>query len=101
MIIIYTAAWQGKGRNALTSHLCTYVLASITSGRDLLLAMRDVHARLRQTQDGLTPPLFKYEESSQPGSLVLIYDSPRNICPLLWGGYRRSGGTLWRAGTHR
>jgi Haem-NO-binding len=50
--------------NGLTSHLCSYVLSQIHSGQALLLAMRDVHARLRQTREGLTPPLFNYETSS-------------------------------------
>ncbi len=71
--------------NGLTSHLCTYVLAQVHSGRHLLLTMRDVHARLRSTEDGLTPPLFNYEASSHPNEVVLIYDSPRKICPVLWG----------------
>jgi hypothetical protein len=71
--------------NGLTSHLCTYVLAQVHSGRDLLLTMRDVHARLRHTEEGLTPPLFNYELSSQPNEVVLTYDSPRNICDVLWG----------------
>ena len=71
--------------NGLTSHLCTYVLAQVHSGLQLLLTMRDVHARLRSTDDGLTPPLFNYESSSHPNEVVLIYDSPRKICSVLWG----------------
>jgi len=71
--------------NGLTSHLCSYVLSQIHSGRDLLLAMRDVHARLRQTREGLTPPLFNYETSSYANEVVLLYDSPRQLCSVLWG----------------
>lgn len=71
--------------NGLTSHLCTYVLAQVHSGRDLLLTMRDVHARLRCTHEGLTPPLFNYEFSPHPNTVVLLYDSPRNVCSVLWG----------------
>jgi Haem-NO-binding len=71
--------------NGLTSHLCSYVLSQIHSGRALLLAMRDVHARLRQTREGLTPPLFNYETSSYANEVVLLYDSPRQLCSVLWG----------------
>ncbi|HEX6108771.1 MAG TPA: heme NO-binding domain-containing protein [Ktedonobacteraceae bacterium] len=71
--------------NGLTSHLCTYVLSQISSGRALLLAMRDVHARLRRTQEGLTPPLFNYEAPPHPNAIILLYDSPRQVCPVLWG----------------
>ncbi len=81
--------------NGLTSHLCTYVLAQVHSGRQLLLTMRDVHARLRTTEDGLTPPLFNYEASSHPNEVVLIYDSPRKICSVLWGAI---GGAAERYG---
>lgn len=38
--------------NGLTSHLCSYVLSQIQSGRELVLAMRDIHARLRKTREG-------------------------------------------------
>jgi Haem-NO-binding len=71
--------------NGLTSHLCSYVLSQIHSGRELLLAMRDVHARLRQTREGLTPPLFNYETPSSANEVVLLYDSPRQLCSVLWG----------------
>jgi Haem-NO-binding len=72
--------------NGLTSHLCAYLLTSVYSGYDLLLAMRDAHEQMRRTSEALTPPLFRYEvHSSNPGALVLIYDSPRRLCPVLWG----------------
>jgi hypothetical protein len=72
--------------NGLTSHLCAYLLAQVHSGRDLLLTMRDAHAQMRRTPDGLSPPLFSYEAiSSDPHELALIYDSPRKLCSLLWG----------------
>jgi len=72
--------------NGLTSHLCAYLLAQVHSGRDLLLTMRDAHAQMRRTPDGLTPPLFSYEAiSSDPHELALIYDSPRRLCSVLWG----------------
>ncbi len=48
--------------NWLTGHLCMYILTSVDSGRDLLLAMRDAHARLRRTND-----------------------SPRQLCAVLLG----------------
>lgn len=72
--------------NGLTSHLCAYLLSQVRSGRDLLLAMRDAHAQMRRTPDGLTPPLFSYEAiSSDPREMALIYDSPRKLCSVLWG----------------
>lgn len=70
--------------NWLTSHLCMYILTSVASGRDLLLAMRDAHARLRRTNDNLQPPLFEYQAVSANG-VVLVYDSPRQLCPVLLG----------------
>jgi hypothetical protein len=72
--------------NGLTSHLCAYLLAQVHSARDLLLRMRDAHAQMRRTPDALTPPLFGYEPlASHPNGLVLIYDSPRQLCAVLWG----------------
>ena len=71
--------------NGLTSHLCAAVLAEVHSGRELLLTMRDVHARLRLTHTGVTPPLFNYEISTTPNTVRLIYDSPRKLCSVLWG----------------
>lgn len=71
--------------NGLTSHLCTYVLSEVHSGSELLGAMREVHSRLRQTHDGVTPPLFHYEEARFPGEVRLVYDSQRKLCSVLWG----------------
>src|SRR5207302_8206902 len=72
--------------NGLTSHLCAYLLAQVHSGRDLLLRMREAHAQMRRTPDGLIPPLFGFEPlSSNPNGLTLIYDSPRQLCSVLWG----------------
>src|SRR6266550_1680638 len=50
--------------NELTSHLCSYLLTQAHSGYDLLLLMRKAHAQMRHT-DGLTPPVFSYEEKVQ------------------------------------
>src|SRR5947207_630716 len=72
--------------NGLTSHLCAYLLSQVHSGRDLLLTMRQAHAQMRRTPDGLIPPLFGFEPlSSNPNGLTLIYDSPRQLCSVLWG----------------
>lgn len=70
--------------NWLTSHLCMYILTSVESGRDLLLAMRDAHARMRRTNDSLQPPLFEYR-SVTANEVVLVYDSPRQLCSVLLG----------------
>ncbi|HLJ34867.1 MAG TPA: heme NO-binding domain-containing protein [Ktedonobacteraceae bacterium] len=71
--------------NGLTGHLCTYLLTQVHSSRDLLLMMRDAHARLRHTLEGVAPPLFTYEASSRSNEVVLIYDSPRHLCSVLRG----------------
>ncbi|HEY0754585.1 MAG TPA: heme NO-binding domain-containing protein [Ktedonobacteraceae bacterium] len=72
--------------NGLTSHLCAYLLTRVNNGRDLLLMMRKAHAQMRRLPDGLTPPLFEYEAiSPSPHDLSLVYDSPRQLCSLLWG----------------
>ncbi len=72
--------------NGLTSHLCAYLLTQVHSGQELLLTMRHAHQQMRRTPDGLTPPLFGYEDlPGDPYGFILIYDSARQICPVLWG----------------
>jgi predicted hydrocarbon binding protein len=71
--------------NGLTSHLCTYVLSQVQSASELLHAMREVHARLRQTHEGVTPPLFRYEAPAHANEVRLVYDSDRKLCSVLWG----------------
>ena len=72
--------------NGLTSHLCAYLLTPLQSGRDLLLTMSNAHAQMRRTPDAITPPLFTYEPlSANPNEFALIYDSPRQLCSVLWG----------------
>jgi hypothetical protein len=72
--------------NGLTSHLCAYLLTQVRSGKELLMVMRDAHAQMRRTPDSLTPPLFEYEISSlDPNSFILVYDSPRQLCSVLFG----------------
>ncbi len=72
--------------NGLTDHLCAYLLAQVHSGRDLLLMMRKVHAQMKHLPDGLTPPVFGFELLPQSAAgLVLIYDSHRQLCPVLYG----------------
>lgn len=71
--------------NALTGKLCTYLLSQVHSGRELLLAMRDTHARLRTAFEGATPPVFEYGASSRPDEVIVIYRSPRKLCAVLHG----------------
>jgi hypothetical protein len=72
--------------NGLTSHLCAYLLTQVHSGMELLLTMRQAHQQMRRTPDGLTPPLFGYEElPGDPNGFVVIYESARQVCPVLWG----------------
>jgi hypothetical protein len=77
--------------NEMTSHRCAYLLNSVQSGRDLLLTMREAHAQMRRSPDGLTPPVFKYESvTTTNNEFILIYDNYRNLCPLLWGAIKGS-----------
>lgn len=76
--------------NGLTGHLCLYILAQVHNGCDLLLTMRNAHARLRTTLEGLQPPLFEYEPSSFPNEVILRYDSPRKLCDVLLGAIEGS-----------
>jgi hypothetical protein len=71
--------------NGLTDHLCAYLLAQVHSGRDLLLMMRKAHAQMKHLPDGLTPPVFGFELSHSSSGLILIYDSHRQLCPVLYG----------------
>jgi heme-NO-binding protein len=71
--------------NALTGKLCAYLLSQIHSGRELLLAMRDTHARLRVAFEGATPPVFEYSTGTDPNEVILTYRSERHLCPLLHG----------------
>jgi hypothetical protein len=86
--------------NGLTSHLCAYLLNQVRSGRELLLLMRTAHEQMSRTAEAITPPLFAYETSPEdPNGLVLIYDSPRHLCPLLLGAIEgaaeRYGESVW------
>jgi hypothetical protein len=72
--------------NGLVEYLCGYLLAQAWCGYDLLLLMRDAHAQMRRTPDGLTPPLFEYEVlSDDHNHMILTYDSSRHLCSLLDG----------------
>lgn len=72
--------------NGLTRHFCAYILTQVHSARDLLLAMHDAHEQMGRLPEGLTPPLFQYRtQAHKPDELTLIYDSPRQLCPLLRG----------------
>jgi len=72
--------------NGLTSHLCAYLLTQVSSGRDLLLMMRQAHAQMRRIPDGLTPPVFEFEvPTSYSNGLTVVYNSNRQLCPVLYG----------------
>jgi hypothetical protein len=72
--------------NGLTSSRCSYLLLQAHDGRELLLLMRSAHIQMRRGADGLTPPVFSYEIAlDQSDTLALIYDSDRQLCPLLYG----------------
>jgi len=72
--------------NGLTSHRCAYLLNDVQSARNLILTMRQAHMQISQVGSGITPPLFIYEAlPDDPGGLVLIYDSPRQLCDVLAG----------------
>ncbi len=72
--------------NGLVEYLCGYLLAQAWSAADLLLLMRDAHAQMRRTPDGLEPPLFGYQVLSEDHNhMMLTYDSARKLCSLLEG----------------
>jgi Haem-NO-binding len=72
--------------NGLVEYLCGYLLAQSWNAYDLLLQMRDAHAQMRRTPDGLTPPLFNYEIlSDDHRHMILTYESDRQLCSLLEG----------------
>lgn len=72
--------------NGLVEYLCGYLLAQSWNGADLLLQMRDAHAQMRRTPDGLEPPLFEYQVlSSDHRHMILTYESGRKLCSLLEG----------------
>lgn len=72
--------------NGLVEYLCGYLLAQAWNAYDLLLLMRDAHAQMRRTPDGVEPPLFLYEVLSEDHNhMVLTYDSQRKLCTLLIG----------------
>jgi hypothetical protein len=72
--------------NGLTSHRCAYLLNEVRDGRALMLVMRQAHLHIGQTGEAITPPLFEYESlPGRPNALILIYDSPRKLCPVLLG----------------
>jgi hypothetical protein len=48
--------------------------------------MRKAHAQMKHLPDGLTPPVFGFEPLSHSSNgLILIYDSHRQLCPVLYG----------------
>ena len=72
--------------NGLVEYLCGYLLAQAWNGYDLLLKMREAHAQMRRTPEGLEPPLFEYQVlSSDHRHMILTYDSSRKLCSLLEG----------------
>jgi hypothetical protein len=73
-------------RNGLVEYLCGYLLAQAWGAADLLLLMRQAHAQMRRTPDGVEPPLFAYEVLSEDHNhMILTYDSSRKLCSLLDG----------------
>ena len=72
--------------NGLVEYLCGYLLAQAWCAYDLLLLMREAHAQMRRTPDGLFPPLFNYEVlSDDQNHMILTYESSRKLCSLLEG----------------
>ncbi|HEX7734288.1 MAG TPA: heme NO-binding domain-containing protein [Ktedonobacteraceae bacterium] len=72
--------------NGLVEYLCGYLLAQSWNGADLLLQMRDAHAQMRRTPDGVEPPLFEYQMlSGDHRHMLLTYESGRKLCSLLEG----------------
>ena len=76
--------------NGLTGHICSHLLESVHSARDLLLVMRSAHKQLNNSSADIIPPLFRYEPLTGLG-IRIIYDSHRRLCPLLCGAIEGAG----------
>ncbi len=77
--------------NGLVEYLCGYLLAQAWTGYDLVLLMREAHAQMRRTPDGIMPPLFSYDVVSDDHQhMILTYDSQRKLCSLLEGAIHGS-----------
>ena len=72
--------------NGLTSHICAYLLSQVKNGRELLLIMQEAHARMQGMASAIPPPFFTCElVAGHSNNFILIYDSPRQLCPVLHG----------------
>jgi hypothetical protein len=60
------------------------------SARDFLLRMDVVHQSVRNLAKAAKPPEFVYEKPA-PDRLVMIYRSPRKLCPVMRGLYKGLG----------
>lgn len=72
--------------SGLTSHICTYLLSQVKNERELLLVMQEAHARIQGMSDDIPPPFFTCEPiAGHSNNFAIIYDSPRQLCPVLHG----------------
>ena len=78
--------------NELTGFVCAALLQKVKSAKELLLVMADAHLQLKQasremhTSHLISPPIFRYELiPGRPDRLIVVYQDPRQLCPLLQG----------------
>src|SRR5579859_2133137 len=84
--------------NELTGFVCAALLEKVKSAKELLLLMADAHLQLKQascemrTPHLIAPPVFRYEHIyGHPDQLIVVYQDPRQLCPLLQGAIEGAG----------
>jgi hypothetical protein len=84
--------------NELTGFVCAALLEKVKSAKELLLIMADAHWQLKQascemrTSYLISPPVFRYEHIyGHPDQLIVVYQGPRQLCPLLQGAIEGAG----------
>src|SRR5437667_3421643 len=76
----------------LTGFVCAALLQKVKSAKELVLVMADAHLQLKQascemhTSHLISPPIFQYQHIyGHPEQLIVMYQDPRQLCPLLQG----------------
>ena len=84
--------------NELTGFVCAALLEKVKNAKELLLVMADAHLQLKQascemrTSHLISPPIFQYEHvHGHPDQLIVVYQGPRQLCPLLQGAIEGAG----------
>jgi heme-NO-binding protein len=82
----------------LTGFVCAALLQKMKSAKELVLVMADAHLQLKQaacemhTSHLISPPIFQYQHIyGHPEQLIVMYQDPRQLCPLLQGAIEGAG----------